>query len=57
MTEAFDDACAELGISRSADDADRRERLATIIGELGDKGVTDPTVLATRAVMAMRSAG
>jgi hypothetical protein len=56
MTEAFDAACAELGISRLADDADRRERLASIIGELGDKGVTDPTVLAARAVLAMRSA-
>jgi hypothetical protein len=57
MTEAFDAACFELGITSAADDADRRERLATIIVELADRGVTDPTVLAADAAMAMRSAG
>jgi hypothetical protein len=56
MTDAFESACSELGIRRAAEDADRRDRLATIIGELADKGVTEPTVLAAGAVMAMRCA-
>ncbi len=43
MREAFDGACAELGLSDAAHDA--RERIASAIVEAATNGERDPAVL------------
>ncbi len=48
MREAFDGACAELGLSDAADDA--RERIASAIVDAATDGVRDVALLKSLAI-------
>jgi hypothetical protein len=58
MRDAYDQACAELGITLSEADKLRRELVAAVIIQLAEDGERNPVVLRRRSVLrVLNSAG
>jgi hypothetical protein len=57
VRQAFDKACAQLGLGTNSDDNGRREQLAKVILGLAQDGGRDPIALQYEAVRMMQSGG